>query len=247
MITLFEDVERQEICDLAHKTLMIEDTEDTLEALSYLTETRGLSKSVLEEFRFGYIPRRTSHDWSERIIMPLFDPLGELIVLTSRLFRSNDKDSRPHLHERFDKKRHLFGLDVARKHILEKNSVVVVEGQFDTCCLHSHGIKNTVGVLGSAFTYNHVCQLRRYCSDVYLAFDRDKAGYQNIVRAMDMWSKKGMGMFDVNFYPVKLPIGTKDPDDFVKEKGIREFVKLLRVSKENVNTYMKEEWNGPYE
>jgi len=243
MKTKFEDVERQDICDLAHQTLMSEDTDDVTETLAYLTEQRRLTKNVLEEFKFGYIPKRVGHDWAERIIMPLHNHAGELVVLTSRKYRTNDKDQRPHLHEQFDKKRYLFGLDVAKKHILEKNAVVIVEGQFDTCLLHSMGMKNVVGVLGSAFTFDHACQLRRYCTDMYLSFDRDKAGCENVIRAMDMWDKKSLSIFDIRFIPVKLPRGVKDPDDFVKEHGLREYGKLLGQARDNADCYMKEDWN----
>ena len=105
MITKFTEVERAEICDLANETLLKETTEDTLEALKYLTDVRGISLEVLKKFRFGYIPKRVGHDWSERIIMPLYDSHDNLIVLTSRKFRTTDHKQRPHLHEQFDKKR----------------------------------------------------------------------------------------------------------------------------------------------
>ena len=58
MITKFTEVERAEICDLANETLLKETTEDTLEALKYLTDVRGISLEVLKKFRFGYIPKR---------------------------------------------------------------------------------------------------------------------------------------------------------------------------------------------
>tara|TARA_B100000614_G_scaffold262895_1_gene299711 strand:+ start:62814 stop:63569 length:756 start_codon:yes stop_codon:yes gene_type:complete len=244
MITKFTEVERAEICDLANETLLKETTEDTLEALKYLTDVRGISLEVLKKFRFGYIPKRVGHDWSERIIMPLYDSHDNLIVLTSRKFRTTDHKQRPHLHEQFDKKRFLYGIQAAKRSILNWNAVVLVEGQFDTCRLHTNGLINTVGVLGSAFTFDHVCQLRRYCSNFYLAFDRDKSGWQNIIRAMRMYDEKSLATFDVNFIPVRLPQGIKDPDDFISNHGVKAFNRLLKESKELASSYKEREWHG---
>jgi DNA primase len=233
--TKFTPKEREDIVRLAHLTLTTEDTDDTNEARDYLIETRGLNDEAIEAFKFGYIPMRTGHDWRGRVIMPLFDQHGELVVMTSRDFRTNEKSRRPHLHEQFNKKRYLFGLELAKKRIMEKNSVIIVEGQFDTVKLHVHGLTNTVGVLGSAFTFDHVCALRRYCQNFYLLFDNDKSGKENLKRAVRLYDEERLGAagFDTEFYPVFFDKNIKDPDDLVKERGIAPLKAALLDAREN--------------
>lgn len=220
--TKFSPHEREEIVRLAHRTLIVEDTEDVVEARSYLYG-RGLNDEAIEAFNFGYIPKRAiGHDWRGRVIMPLYDQYNELVVLTSRDFRATSKDKRPHLHEQFNKKRYLYGLNIAKKKIIEKNSVIVVEGQFDTTCLHIHGLTNTVGVLGSAFTFDHIALLRRYCQNIFLLFDNDDSGKSNLIRAVNLYNEEHLeaDAFSTNLYPVFFDSNYKDPDELVRSKGI---------------------------
>lgn len=234
MKTLLTAIERQKMFENAQATLW-EESEDSNEALKYLRETRRLTDDVIKSFRFGYCPRRARHDWAGRLIMPLFDPYENLVVLTTREFRTIDKDKMPHLHEKFDKKRYLFGIDIAKQHIISANKAIIVEGQFDTTFLHSCGINMTVGVLGSALSFDHISQLRRYCSEYYLVFDNDDAGLSSLERAMDMYHSKYLVGYGIIFVPVILPkpAGSKkmDPDDFVKQNGTFVFNEVLAEAK----------------
>jgi len=236
MKTKFTPAEREEIVRLAHRTLTVEDNDDVNEARQYLLEKRGLNAEAIDTFRFGYIPKRaTGHDWRGRVIMPLYDQYGDLIVLTSRNFRTTKKEHRPHLHEQFNKKRYLYGLNVAKQRIMQKNSAIVVEGQFDTTCLHVHGLTNTVGVLGSAFTFDHVSLLRRYCQNIYLLFDNDDSGRKNLIRAMDLYEEERLEApaFSTNFYPVFFNDTYKDPDELVMKEGITVLKEALLEAQKN--------------
>lgn len=168
--------------------------------------------------------------------MPLYDPYGNLIVLTSRKFRSKDKYA--HLHETFDKRYYLYGLNVAKPEIIRRNRCVIVEGQFDTTYLRSRGFKTVVGVLGSAFTFEHACILRRYCSEVYLVFDNDEAGKATLERSLDMLKEESLeDTFRMSFIPVMLPEGFKDPDEFVQAQGPEPFRDLLVQAKIERNQF----------
>lgn len=226
----FSEIERNAIVDLGQQTLWEDDAEDSREALKYLRERRHLSDDVIKEFRFGYVPKRIRHDWSERIVMPLYDAYGELVVLTSRKITGDPKYS--HLHETFDKRYYLFGLDTAKPAILQKNRAIIVEGQFDVTYLRTRGLKTVVGVLGSAFTMEHACMLRRYCNEIFLVFDGDEAGRATLERSLDMLREEQLeSSHNMIFIPVRLPSACKDPDDYVREKGPKAFCQLLEDSK----------------
>jgi len=181
--------------------------------------------------------------------MPLFDAYENLIVVTSRKFRTSNKEEFPHLHESFNKKYYLYGLNVAKESILRKGRAIIVEGQFDTVHLQSHGIRTVVGVLGSAFTIEHACVLRRYCEEVYLVFDSDNAGEETLKRSMDMLAKHVAvkpgdtiainEAFNMTIVPTRLPKGFKDPDEFVRSEGAEKFKMLLIEAKIERNQFIK--------
>lgn len=232
----FSEVERNAIVEAAQKTLWNEDSQDVAEALSYLRVDRGISDEMIKKFRFGYYPMRLKnkgHDWAGRLIMPLYDPYGDLVVLTSRDFRCG-KTQMPHLHEEFNKKFFIYGIDVAKEHIIKNQKAIVVEGQFDTVCSHAYGINVTVGVLGSAFSIHHMSFLIRYCKDIFLVFDRDKSGHQNLIRSIKAYKEYGLESIGVRFIPVMLP-KQKDPDDFLRKESKKEYLELLSEAKNKTN------------
>jgi DNA primase len=171
--------------------------------------------------RFGYVPVRAKNyflsknlfDFSGRLIMPLFDPYGSLVVITTRDLRPQAvEDKTAHLHETFDKRHYLYGLDTAKKHMIAKKSVIVVEGQFDVGYLRTVGFRNTVGMLGTALSHRQASLLARYCDDVYLLFDGDNAGRQATRKSMELYRNAGLRLTGLTFIPVDTPEG-KDPDD----------------------------------
>lgn len=238
--TTFSQAEREEIVNLAKLTLKKEDSDDVREALSYLKDQRKLSDEAIDELSFGYIPQRVHwHDWRGRVIMPLYDQYGELVALTSRLFRSTDKNDRPHFHEHFNKRRYLYGLYEAKSEIMRRDAVVIVEGQFDTARMRDAGFKNTVGLLGSALTFDHICLLRRYASNFYLMFDNDKAGKDTMAKAINLYDVECLGAaaFSTRFYPVFFKDDCKDPDNLLDKYGVAEARRSFR------SAYDKQETN----
>lgn len=233
MIVHFSEVERHKIAELAQHSLWDEASDDVKEALQYYREERGLSDDVIKRFRFGYFPsrlRKAGHDWAGRLIMPLYDQHNKLVVLTSRDFRCKDKAGMPHLHEEFDKKMYLFGIHEAKESIIKFQKAIVVEGQFDTTLSHTKGLGITVGILGSAFSMNHVCVLSRYCNEIFLVFDADDSGYKNLSRSIKMYKSNGLESFGITFVPVLLP-KHKDPDEFLRKEGKQQYLDILAEAK----------------
>lgn len=236
MIVHFSEIDRKYIAELSQKSLWEEKSDDISEAWQYLRETRKLSDDVIRKFRFGYYPirlKQRGHDWAGRLIMPLFDQHNQLIVLTSRDFRCTDKTKMPHLHEEFNKKLFLYGIDVAKENIIKQQKAIVVEGQFDTACSHAYGFNFTVGILGSAFSLFQLCILCRYTQDIFLVFDADDSGRKNLVRSISMYQNYGLEALDIKFIPVCLP-KYKDPDEFLRHEGKSAYKDLLAEAKSRV-------------
>ena len=92
--------------------------------------------------------------------------------------------------------------------------------------LFDGGIKNVVATLGTAFTSSHAKLLKRYTKDVVLLFDGDEAGKKASQRALPILLEEGLRVKFILF-PEKL-----DPDLFLKQKGQKEFLKLLSNSQD---------------
>ncbi len=223
--------ERRKIVQKASECIW---TSEGKEAFKYLTEKRGLSESVIRQFQIGFVPLNVNHQTSGRIITPIFDAYGELVAISTRhLYKEK---SQSFWHEDFDKSFYLYGLHVAKKHILRTGKALLVEGEFDVCFLHTHEIPIAVAVCGSTFGIFQAALLARYCTDVFLLYDGDKGGQTAFQRAGDLFSNTlgggySLGADLVNLIPVRLPRGM-DPDDYVKEFGRNGLIDLMKKSKE---------------
>jgi DNA primase len=226
----FPEHERLKLVDLAQKTLWSPEGEAQL---AYL-RTRKISDSQIQAMRFGFMPSRIrDHELSGRLVMPLYDSYGELVAISSRDIRPNAE--RKHWHESFDKRCHVYGLDLAKKAMMQHNRVVVVEGQFDVGYMRSIGFEFTVGVLGTALTLFHASLLARYCSNIYLFFDGDKGGHEATARSMKLYRERNLKADEVRFIPVDTP-DDKDPDDLTRDQMIDLFTSANRKSLQPMRT-----------
>lgn len=222
----FPESERPKILAVSQRDLWSPQGE---QALAYLRNERHLSDEVIKEFQIGYCPRHAHHELAGRIIMPLFDPYGEIVAFTSRDPEAPKKYQ--HWHESFDKGSYLYGLNKAKRSIRKWDKAIIVEGQFDVACMHSYGFDMTVGVLGTSLSIMHISQLSRYCSELYLLFDPDDSGQKSVTRALEMYHQYCLSMYGMHFIPVSIPA---DPDDFVVEHGQQALISLMKQQKEKV-------------
>jgi DNA primase len=213
-------------------------TEEGKEAYTYLKEVRKISDKAIEEFRIGYVPQWVTnsfddrHEFSGRIIFPIYNQYDELVALSSRDWRQNS--GMKFFHEAYKKRNYLYGLNVAKKYIIQNKKSVVVEGEFDVLSLHSAGINCTVGMLGSSLHLEQISLLSRYCQNVYMPFDGDTAGEESLKKAMDLYNHRNLkDAFDLTFIPVILPQKV-DPDDFVNNQGAKKFIDLLIKSRDQI-------------
>ncbi|NLP31238.1 MAG: DNA primase [Clostridiales bacterium] len=121
----------------------------------------------------------------------------------------------------FQKKNSLYGLNLTRQDINREDCAILVEGYMDVISLYQHGVRNVVATLGTALTENQAVMLKRYTKNIILAYDNDEAGQIAALRGMDILYSVGC-----NVKVLQMERG-KDPDDFIKEKGKDEFLKVI--------------------
>ena len=158
--------------------------------------------------------------YRNRLMIPIFDERNRVIAFGGRVL----DDSKPKYINSpenivYSKGRHLFGLNVAKKHNIKK--LLIVEGYMDVISLHQRGITNVVAALGTALTTQQGWLLRKNTQQVILGFDSDGAGQTAIIRAMEVMQNMGC---DIRVLQME---GAKDPDEYIIKFGAARFQKLI--------------------
>jgi DNA primase len=206
-------------------------SKDGAEARKILKE-RGFNKEICEDWKIGYAPKsyalsgHTDHHtlsgltydngtlrFTNRIMFGIADESGTLVGFSGR---TTDNHPAKYLNSPessiFHKGKLLYGLDKAKRSIIDSGQAVIVEGQIDTIRCHLSGITNAVAPLGTGFTATHGATIRRLCEEAVLVFDGDKAGREASFKAF-----AGLASLGVRVKSVMLADG--DPDSFLVSGG----------------------------
>jgi len=156
---------------------------------------------------------------NHQLLIPFYNMYGEPISISGRTLSSEKEQKERRIskykHLPFDKKRHLFGLNLSYKHIVKENYVIIVEGQFDWFAGYLNGAKNIIATCGSKLTFEHIVLLKRFTDNFYILFDSDEGGETGWEKAIKQGKK-----YKFNVDRLVLPDKKyKDLDDYVKEKG----------------------------
>lgn len=218
---------------------------------SYM-QKRGITNDILNRFGIGYADdrwdslyqhmKRLGHDektllrlgliseskgryfdkFRSRVIFPILNTRNRVIGFGGRIIGDGEPK---YLNSQetpvFSKKNNLYGLHITRQDIAKADRAVLVEGYMDAVSLYQHGVRNVAASLGTALTENQANLLKRYTKNVVLSYDADEAGQKAAFRGSDI-------LYSAGCRPRVLKISSgKDPDDFIKEKGRQEFMKLV--------------------
>lgn len=127
--------------------------------------------------------------FEERVIFPIKDHLGRFCGFGGRVYKNGDERAKYYNskeNEFFAKGSLVFGLDLAKKQIQNTGHAFLVEGYTDCMAMVQYGYSNTVATLGTACTLEHLKQLSRYCQQLYVVYDADKAGQQAMLRLTEL-------------------------------------------------------------
>ncbi|MBS0626032.1 MAG: DNA primase [Verrucomicrobia bacterium] len=185
-----------------------------------------ITDAVLEEA--GLFTANKREFFSDRITIPIRDPLGAVIGFSARKFKTDTfggKYINTPETPLFKKSKVLFGLSYSRKRIAKEKKALIVEGQIDALRLIYSGFNWTVAGQGTAFGEEHAKELIQLgVHQVFLALDGDTAGQEAAVKIGHIFQKDGIDVLVV-------PLPEKcDPDLTLQEKGPDEWQKLLDSS-----------------
>ncbi len=158
----------------------------------------------------------------KRLMFPIMDVSGKVIAFGGRKLDENEKmakyiNSNENLV--YSKKKHLFGLNLAKQS--SENKIILVEGYMDAISLYQRGFDNVVASLGTALTEEQGRLLRRYCEQVILSYDSDGAGQTAILRGLAILEEQGI---DARVVQME---GAKDPDEYVIKFGSGRFKQIV--------------------
>jgi len=170
-----------------------------------------------------------------RIVFPIKDLSGRILGFGGRVMGEElpkyVNTSETPVYRKGD---FLFGMDVAAPYIREEGQVILVEGYLDVIPLHQAGIRNVVGVLGTALTPEQARRIKRLTTKSVLIFDSDKAGKKAALRS-------GMIFLEEDFTCLVVPLEmNEDPDSFLRKKGTEELLKKISDAIPIINFAMEE-------
>ena len=189
-------------------------------------KSQGVSESKMLEL--GLVSKSEKgqiHDkFRNRVMFPIFNVNGRVIGFSGRSV-GNEMPKYMNSNESavFKKKDNLYGLNITKSAVREKDYIILVEGNVDVMSLYQSGITNVSASLGTALTEQQANKIRRYTKNVVIAYDSDKAGQEATTRAIGILSKA-----ECKIKVLTIP-DSKDPDEFIKKNGIEAFNNLLKA------------------
>jgi DNA primase len=150
-----------------------------------------------------------------RVMFPLCDRRGKVLGFGARKLGEGEGPKYLNSPENavFHKGQNVYAADIARVHAARAQQVILCEGYTDVIALHQAGIRNAVGLMGTALTPEQVIELQRLAPVVLLALDADSAGQEAMLKAAQVAAGRG-----VELRVIPLPKGA-DPADVVQRDG----------------------------
>jgi DNA primase len=187
--------------------------------------------SVAELYATGLAQRSKQNGqpydrFRSRIMFPLTDIRGRVLGFGARAMR---EDQRPKYlntsdNDVYHKGDHLYGANLARQHATRAGKVILCEGYTDVIALHQAGMRNAVGLMGTALTGDQIAELARMAHIALLALDADTAGQEAMLKASNLARKR-----DTKLRVVPLP-DERDPAEVVQHSGREAMASALEAA-----------------
>jgi len=190
-------------------------------------------KNVLEENGIIELRARKPKNfyYNNPLLIPFYDVYGNPVSIVGRTLLSEQELKQTKISKYknlpFQKSKHLFGLNLSWRKIVELDYVLIVEGQFDFITSFLYGYENSVALCGSKVILEQLLLLKRYTKNFYFILDNDEAGEKGWNAINNKASK-----YDIFCHRIELTQG-KDVDECLRSGNTIVFPKphLLRIYK----------------
>jgi DNA primase len=227
-----QNEELTKLVDICHTNL-----KNSKKCLKYLIKDRLLTKECLVKNKIGFFPQNAnvltkyvSEDLLNRLnilnyskgsdfsdyfylIFPIYSEYNDPVGISGRtLLDNNDRgflNIPKYKNSSYKKANILYGLNHAKKYILDSNNVYVLEGYFDQISMSRNNIFNSIAICGTAFSQNHFLKLARYTDRMTFILDSDEAGIKSVQRIYSKYINRG-----IKLRFLKVPDSYKDVDEY---------------------------------
>jgi DNA primase len=180
-----------------------------------LARESGIDERLLQDNGLAFRNRRNrmQDSFRARVLFPIFTENGEPVAIGGRILPGSEDPAKYKNSSEtpiYTKSKTLYGLNWAKGDIVNADQAIVCEGYTDVIGFHRAGLPRAVATCGTAFTEEHVRLLKRYASNIVLAFDADAAG-QGAAERFYEWEEKYQVAVSVAEFP-----GGKDPGDMAQ-------------------------------
>lgn len=161
--------------------------------------------------------------FKNRVIFPLVDHHGRTLAFGGRILAAQDNVAKYVNSEDsllFNKRRVLYGLNVAKEGLKRAGYAILMEGYMDVIMAHQFGFDMSVACMGTAITSDQVQLIKRYVDTVYLAMDSDEAGQRAIEKSFEILRDASVSVNVIN-------LTGKDPADVILQEGVDHFQSLI--------------------
>ncbi len=169
-----------------------------------------------------------------RVIFPIHNLTGRVIGFGGRTLKT-EKSVPKYVNspesEIYHKSEVLYGLNFAKKTIIDNDVCYLVEGYADVISVHQAGIENVVSSSGTSLTSGQIRLISRFTKNVVILYDGDAAGIKASLRGTDMLLEEGLNV-KVVFFP-----DGNDPDSYVQKYGSTEFKTYIDSHQEDFIFY----------
>lgn len=158
--------------------------------------------------------------FQNRIMFPIIDEDNNVVGFSGRKYLVNDLDNKQlskYVNSRetdiFIKSKIFYNINNALPNIKKSKEIIITEGFMDTIRMVSIGYDNTVALMGTAFTKEHLDKIIKYKCRVVLNLDQDNAGVLGTISIGDELIKNNIDVSVIVFDDYK------DSDEYIINKG----------------------------
>lgn len=169
-----------------------------------------------------------------RVIFPIHNLTGRIIGFGGRTLKT-EKSVPKYVNspesEIYHKSDVLYGLNHAKKAVMDADLCYLVEGYADVIAMHQAGVENVVSSSGTSLTTGQIKLISRFTKNVVILYDGDAAGIKASLRGTDMLLEEGL-----NVKVLLFPDGN-DPDSYIKQVGSTAFIQYIAAHQEDFIFY----------
>ena len=225
-------------------------TESGKLAKEYL-KTRGVSIKLIDDFNIGYAPSKGlkqyllkkgfdesliinaglitengSDFFRDRVIFAISNENKDVVAFSARDLtgKSNAKYINSPESKLFSKSNTLYNYGTIKEIARKEKEIYLNEGFMDVIAMTRAGFTNSVAIMGTALTKEHIRALRE--KKVIIMFDSDKAGINATIKSLKL-------LFENNIeVQVVKNNSNKDPDEILQSDGIEKLreIALNKIS-----------------